>query len=119
MTNVEIVDDGWAKGTNSRTGETGMMPSNYIEKASATAVAEEPEEAAAEEPAAAEPAAADGKPQWVAQYDYAAADDDELSFKEDDVFEDIVDVDDGWVKGLHVASGKSGLLPSNYVEKKA
>ena len=36
--NVEIVDDGWAKGTNTRTGETGIMPSNYIEKASATAV---------------------------------------------------------------------------------
>jgi hypothetical protein len=100
-----------------------MMPSNYIEKAAADGAA-----AAAAEPAAVEEAtpaeaevalAAGGVQEWTAQYDYTAADEDELSFEEDDVFTDIVDVDDGWVKGTHVKTGKNGLLPSNYVEKKA
>jgi len=29
--NAEIVAEGWMVGTNSRTGHTGMMPSNYVE----------------------------------------------------------------------------------------
>lgn len=28
----EIVGEGWMEGTNMRTGETGMLPSNYVEK---------------------------------------------------------------------------------------
>eukprot|EP01135_Chromosphaera_perkinsii_P011212 Nk52_evm1s2360 gene=Nk52_evmTU1s2360 len=29
--NVEIIDDGWMQGTVERTGESGMLPSNYVE----------------------------------------------------------------------------------------
>ena len=30
--NVEIIDDGWMEGTVQRTGERGMLPSNYVDK---------------------------------------------------------------------------------------
>lgn len=29
--NSEIIDEGWMTGTVERTGETGMLPSNYVE----------------------------------------------------------------------------------------
>jgi len=31
IVNVEVLDEGWATGTVERTGQTGMIPSNYIE----------------------------------------------------------------------------------------
>ena len=30
--NVEIIDDGWMEGTVQRTGQRGMLPSNYVDK---------------------------------------------------------------------------------------
>jgi len=33
IVNGEHIDDGWMTGTVSRTGETGMLPSNYVEQA--------------------------------------------------------------------------------------
>ena len=30
--NAEVIDEGWMTGTVERTGETGMLPSNYVEK---------------------------------------------------------------------------------------
>lgn len=32
ITNGEIVAEGWMLGTNMRTGEYGMLPSNYVEQ---------------------------------------------------------------------------------------
>ena len=32
ITNCEIIDDRWMTGTVERTGETGMLPSNYVEQ---------------------------------------------------------------------------------------
>lgn len=32
VTNAEIVGEGWMQGVNVRTGEQGMLPSNYVEK---------------------------------------------------------------------------------------
>jgi len=32
IVDVEIYDEGWATGTVQRTGERGMIPSNYIQK---------------------------------------------------------------------------------------
>lgn len=29
---VEVIDDGWMEGTVERTGQKGMLPSNYVEK---------------------------------------------------------------------------------------
>jgi hypothetical protein len=58
--------------------------------------------------------------EWVAQYDYTAADADELSFKKDDVFTNIVFWEDGRVKGTRKMGekrGERGVFPSNSVAK--
>ena len=36
--------------------------------------------------------------QWIAQYDYEATDEDEVSFVENDVIVDVEAVDEGWVR---------------------
>jgi len=50
-----------------------------------------------------------------ALYEYEAAEDNELSFAEDEVITQIEEVDEGWWSGTN-ARGQSGLFPSNYVE---
>eukprot|EP00043_Microstomoeca_roanoka_P006579 m.64030 g.64030 ORF g.64030 m.64030 type:complete len:445 (-) comp13474_c2_seq2:59-1393(-) len=108
VVNVEDVAEGWVKGTVQRTGETGMIPSNYLEKRGASQAAPEPQE---------EAPAATGDKKWVAMYDYDAADADEVSFKEGDVFVSVQIVDDGWATGTNERTGESGMLPSNYIEQ--
>ena len=49
-------------------------------------------------------------------YDYAAADDDEVSFAEDDFIIHCEPIDDGWMMGTVEKTGQHGMLPSNYVE---
>ena len=36
--------------------------------------------------------------EWKAEYDYTAADEDEVSFAENDIFINVETVDEGWVK---------------------
>jgi drebrin-like protein len=88
VTNIDMVDDDWWMGTNSR-GETGLFPSNYVELVEGddvpgeTAAPPPPAAAAVHhepEPPAAPAAAAAGGPTATAQYDYEAAEDNELSF---------------------------------------
>lgn len=31
LTNCRAIDDGWMSGTVQRTGQTGMLPANYVE----------------------------------------------------------------------------------------
>lgn len=50
-------------------------------------------------------------------YDYEAADDDEVGFKENDLIINCEPIDEGWMNGTNERTGKSGMLPSNYVEK--
>ena len=50
-------------------------------------------------------------------YDYTAADDDEVSFKEGDYIVDAEIIDEGWMEGRVERTGQRGMLPSNYVEK--
>lgn len=66
-------------------------------------------------PAAAAPAASSG-PYAVALYDYAAAEDNELSFEENDRLEDIEFPSEDWWSGVNVRTGDRGLFPGNYVE---
>ncbi|XP_036401156.1 nebulin [Megalops cyprinoides] len=51
-----------------------------------------------------------------AMYDYAAADSDEVSFKDGDVIMNVQSIDEGWMYGTVQRTGKTGMLPANYVE---
>ncbi|XP_065818621.1 nebulin isoform X8 [Labrus bergylta] len=51
-----------------------------------------------------------------AMYDYGAADQDEVSFKDGDVIVNVQAIDEGWMYGTVQRTGKTGMLPANYVE---
>ncbi|KAM3862258.1 nebulin [Diretmus argenteus] len=51
-----------------------------------------------------------------AMYDYAAADSDEVCFKDGDVIVNVQSIDEGWMYGTVQRTGKTGMLPANYVE---
>uniref|UniRef100_A0A8C1JAW6 Nebulin n=1 Tax=Cyprinus carpio TaxID=7962 RepID=A0A8C1JAW6_CYPCA len=51
-----------------------------------------------------------------AMYDYPAADNDEVSFKDGDVIVNVQSIDEGWMYGTVQRTGKTGMLPANYVE---
>ncbi|XP_076858822.1 nebulin isoform X4 [Brachyhypopomus gauderio] len=51
-----------------------------------------------------------------AMYDYIAADSDEVSFKDGDVIVNVQSIDEGWMYGTVQRTGKTGMLPANYVE---
>ncbi|KAI2616478.1 hypothetical protein GGR54DRAFT_649315 [Hypoxylon sp. NC1633] len=126
VTNIEMVDEDWWMGTNSH-GETGLFPSNYVElvddeteeaapppppapAASHAAVPPPPAPAAEPEP---EPAAGSGHTA-TAQFDYEAAEDNELSFPEGAKVTDVEFPDEDWWFGHY--KGDSGLFPANYVQ---
>lgn len=49
-------------------------------------------------------------------YDYTAQDVDEVSFIDGDLVINCQPIDDGWMTGTVQRTGKTGMLPSNYVE---
>ncbi|XP_039611119.1 nebulin isoform X5 [Polypterus senegalus] len=51
-----------------------------------------------------------------AMYDYIGADGDEVSFKDGDVIMNVQAIDEGWMYGTVQRTGKTGMLPANYVE---
>lgn len=53
---------------------------------------------------------------YRAVYDYAAADEDEVSFLDGDVIVDVQSIDEGWMYGRVERTGQQGMLPANYVE---
>ncbi|OIW34740.1 hypothetical protein CONLIGDRAFT_18583 [Coniochaeta ligniaria NRRL 30616] len=119
VTNIEMVDDDWWMGTNSK-GESGLFPSNYVElaedddeaaPASHSAPAPAPVPAAQPEP---QPEPASGGSTATALFDYEAAEDNELSFPEGARITDLEFPDDDWWFGHY--KGASGLFPANYVE---
>ncbi|KAL2178649.1 uncharacterized protein P884DRAFT_119621 [Thermothelomyces heterothallicus CBS 202.75] len=114
VTNIEMVHDDWWMGTNSR-GESGLFPSNYVE------IVDEEEGAPAAQPAAPapaaqqeEPPAATSGPTATAQFDYEAAEDNELSFPEGALITDLDFPSEDWWFGHY--NGASGLFPANYVQ---
>ncbi|KAI1339101.1 hypothetical protein F5Y15DRAFT_384805 [Xylariaceae sp. FL0016] len=122
VTNIDMVDEDWWMGTNSQ-GESGLFPSNYVElvdddDASAPAPAAVPPPPA---PAAAQPdpdpepqAAAGSGPTATAEFDYEAAEDNELSFPENAKITNLEFPDEDWWFGHY--NGDSGLFPANYVK---
>ncbi|KAM5356282.1 hypothetical protein ACJ41O_002928 [Fusarium nematophilum] len=121
VTNIEMVDDDWWMGTNSR-GESGLFPSNYVEVVKddepvEPAVAVPPPAPIPEpEPEPPAPVAAAGSAGHTATalYDYEAAEDNELSFPEDAKITNLEFPDDDWWFGFY--QGQSGLFPANYVQ---
>uniref|UniRef100_A0A665W3G4 Nebulin n=1 Tax=Echeneis naucrates TaxID=173247 RepID=A0A665W3G4_ECHNA len=47
---------------------------------------------------------------------FTCADNDEVSFKDGDVIVNVQSIDEGWMYGTVQRSGKTGMLPANYVE---
>ena len=120
-------------GQNSR-GESGLFPSNYVElvENGTSEQTSTPAEEAASLPPAASHGSAGKVATATAQYDYEAAEDNELSFPDGAKITDIVSLsplfraaegvanndqefpDDDWFFGHY--GGRSGLFPSNYVQ---
>ncbi|KAI8629393.1 hypothetical protein F5Y19DRAFT_432612 [Xylariaceae sp. FL1651] len=133
VTNIEMVDDDWWMGTNSQ-GETGLFPSNYVELVDDEpvedvrgAAAPEPHPAAIPPPSVlvneperqpgselkSEPAVDVGHTA-TAQFDYEAAEDNELSFPEGATITHLEFPDEDWWYGQY--KGEMGLFPANYVQ---
>jgi len=97
VTNIEMVDDDWWMGQNSR-GERGLFPSNYVELvegggAAAGGHAEpepEQEEEAAPPPAPRPAASGAGGKTATAQFEYEAAEDNEIGFPEGATINNVV-----------------------------
>ncbi|XP_058571283.1 nebulin isoform X18 [Neofelis nebulosa] len=51
-----------------------------------------------------------------AMYDYMAADADEVSFRDGDAIVNVQAIDEGWMYGTVQRTGRTGMLPANYVE---
>ncbi|KAK0730550.1 hypothetical protein B0H67DRAFT_548481 [Lasiosphaeris hirsuta] len=119
VTNIEMVDDDWWMGTNSQ-GESGLFPSNYVELVDdETPGAEAPSHqpplpAPASQPGAKASVAAAGENTATAQFDYEAAEDNELSFPEGATITNLEFPDEDWWFGHY--QGASGLFPANYVQ---
>lgn len=82
VNNIDMVDEDWWMGENSR-GETGLFPSNYVELVEDEPASMDQSRPVAEPGApAAAPAVAPSKQSQsaLAQYDYEAAEENELSF---------------------------------------
>uniref|UniRef100_A0A6M2DX03 Putative nebulin repeat protein n=1 Tax=Xenopsylla cheopis TaxID=163159 RepID=A0A6M2DX03_XENCH len=53
---------------------------------------------------------------YRALYDYSAQDVDEVSFLDGDLIVNVSCIDEGWMTGTVQRTGKTGMLPANYVE---
>lgn len=95
VTDIDMVDEDWWMGTNEH-GERGLFPSNYVEVAEMDAEAAAPPPPPAPAAAEAAPPAAPAEPAGkggataTAQYDYEAAEDNELSFPDGATIKDVV-----------------------------
>ncbi|KAK4188338.1 Drebrin-like protein [Podospora australis] len=134
VTNIEMVDDDWWMGTNAQ-GESGLFPSNYVQlvdddegtdvpsaaapvptstASNAAATSHQAPAPSDHVPASAQAQDAPGRPTATAQFDYEAAEDNELSFPEGAKITDLEFPDDDWWFGHY--KGASGLFPANYVQ---
>ena len=127
VVDVMEAEEGWLKGTVARTGVRGTLPTNYVKVnlvKQHTIGSEEllrPSSVVMTDVDGAGAGASAGNRSSslgvsaVSLYDYEAADVDEVSCKEGDVFVGVREVQDGWLKGTLVRTGARGTVPSNYV----
>jgi len=94
--------DAWAAELNQCSIQENEQVAANAEAANAQAANEEP-----------------ANEKWVAQYDYTAVNADEVSFANCDLVIDVEVIDDGWVNGTVVKSGKRGMIPPNYLVKQS
>ncbi|KAM7214676.1 hypothetical protein V8F06_009926 [Rhypophila decipiens] len=118
VTEIDMVDEDWWLGTNAQ-GERGLFPSSYVELLQddakpATSAPEPTRQAVPEPPAPAAATTGAGGKTATAQFDYEAAEDNELSFPEGATITDLEFPDEDWWFGHY--KGASGLFPANYVE---
>ena len=52
----------------------------------------------------------------VAEYDYDAQDDDDLTFLKGQIIREVIALNNGWSKGRLLHNGQYGMFPNNYVE---
>lgn len=118
---IDQVDEGWWFGVSEDGKKQGLFPANYVQ----ILEEEEEEEAPVPQapPAPAVPQAPPAPQQQeqndgnvaVALYDYAAEEDNEISFNEGDHITQIEFVSDDWWQGL-AANGKNvGLFPGKHL----
>ncbi|RPB17747.1 hypothetical protein P167DRAFT_531278 [Morchella conica CCBAS932] len=116
---VDMVDEDWWAGRNVQ-GESGLFPSNYVELIEGDEEQGPPPSRPEDRPSVESPPPqeeehqATNNPSAIAQYDYAATEDNELTFPDEAIIEDIEFPDDDWWLGTY--GGKRGLFPANYVE---
>ncbi|KAL2036891.1 hypothetical protein N7G274_010434 [Stereocaulon virgatum] len=119
VTNIEMVDENWWMGQNSR-GEAGLFPSEYVEiieeggDADRQATHHQPETEPAPEKYHTGSAEASQGAIATALYDYEAAEDNELSFPENARITGIEFPDEDWWSGEY--RGQHGLFPAVYVK---
>ena len=114
ITAIEFVDEDWWQGTNAA-GETGLFPASYVSLKIETTVetSASPALPTRNDPTPPELVKSEG-PSAIAEFDYDASEDNELTFKEGDIITDIDQVDDDWWLGS--LNGERKLFPSNYVK---
>ncbi|KAI8636889.1 hypothetical protein BD408DRAFT_425418 [Parasitella parasitica] len=122
ITQIDQVDEGWWFGVSEDGQKQGLFPANYVQ------IVEQEEPATAEIPAPPPPPPVPVHPEEpqqqsqggvaVALYDYAAEEDNEISFAEGDTITSIEFVSEDWWQGLSADGKSNGLFPANYVELK-
>ncbi|KAI8840462.1 hypothetical protein BJ741DRAFT_530497, partial [Chytriomyces cf. hyalinus JEL632] len=119
ITTIEKLDEGWWQGTNGA-GRVGLFPAAYVEEVNGAA---QPLVQSYEAPAPAHeafvpevpaPQANEGHIEAIALYDYAATEENEVSFSAGDRITNVAFISDDWWQGR--VGGIDGLFPGNYVE---
>ncbi|KAF7726844.1 hypothetical protein EC973_008351 [Apophysomyces ossiformis] len=117
---IDQVDEGWWFGVGDDGKKQGLFPANYVQ----ILEEEEEQEPMAPPPPPPMPPVSQPTPTpkedlgqtAIALYDYAAGEDNEISFKESEIITHIEFVSEDWWQGVGPDGTTVGLFPANYVE---